>query len=135
MVLYDSTETKTSGTIEQLMQIPKKYFHDRAILLLLTLNTFLTFLCAILVLLRLDSRATGYIAEYRVNLGINAFKTGGVGEIVAFILFAAGILVTHAILSMRSYDLNRSFSLGILCMGTLLISLTIIISNALLVLR
>ena len=69
------------------MQTPKKYFHDRIVLLLLTVNTFLTLLCGVLVLLRIDNRVNGYIVQRRFNLGINAFKAGNLSELIAFIVF------------------------------------------------
>jgi hypothetical protein len=117
------------------MQTPKKYFHDRIVLLFLTVNTFLALLCGVLVLLRLDNRVNGYIVQYRVNLGINAFKTGSVSELIAFIVFALTVLILHTVLSMKTYDIHRQFAVGILSLGTLLITLSIIISNALLVLH
>lgn len=115
--------------------ISKKYLHDRAILLLLTVNTFLTLLCSVLILLRLDSRVNGYIVQYRVNLGINAYKTGSVSEILGFIVFVFIVLVVHTVLSVKLFPINRHFALGILGLGTLLVVLSIVISNALLVLR
>ncbi len=118
------------------MQLPKKYIHDRVILLLLSVNTFLTLLGAVLVLLRLDgARTSGYIAEYRVNLGVSPFKPGDLMDLLAFI--AAGLLiwVVHTVLSIRMFGHHRSYSLAILSMGTLLLVLNIIVGNALLVLR
>src|SRR3990167_3809449 len=106
-----------------MIPIPKKYFHDRLVLLFLTVNTFLALLCGILVLLRIDSRVNGYIVQYRVNLGINAFKAGGVTELIAFIVFTMAVLLIHTVLSIRTYDTHRHFSMGVLALGTLLIIL------------
>lgn len=105
-------------------------------MLLLSINTFLALLCSLWVLLRLDSsRPDGYIVEYRANLGLSAFKSGGAGTLVSFILFSLIVLVLHTILSMRVYPVRRQFAVAILAMGLLLLVLSIIISNALLVLR
>jgi hypothetical protein len=104
--------------------------------MLLSTNVFLTILNSLLVLLRLDAgKAGGYTVEYRSNLGLSAFKIGGSITIISFIAFVALVLVMHTILSMRVYNVRRHFSVTILAMGTLLLLLSIIVSNALLVLR
>jgi hypothetical protein len=118
------------------MTIPKKYFHDRLILLLLSINVFLAFLASLWVLFKLDSgRSAGYIVQYRSSLGISALKTGNSSELIAFIGFAAMVLVVHFALSVRTYSIKREVSLVVLGFGILLLILSIIVSNALLVLR
>ena len=118
------------------MTIPKKYFHDRLILLLLSINVFLAFLASVWVLFKLDSgRSAGYIVQYRSSLGISSLKTGNSGELIAFIGFAVLVLVIHTLLSMRAYPIKREVSVVILALGVLLLLLSIIVSNALLVLR
>lgn len=114
----------------------KKYFHDHFVLLLLSVNAFLAVAGSILILLRLGTgHGTGYIVQYRASLGISAFKTGGVSDLLSFIAFALLILVIHLVLSMRSYQIHRQLAITVLSLGILLLTLTIIISNALLVLR
>ncbi len=118
------------------MSSEQKYFHDRVVLLLLSVSTFLVILGSLLILLRLDSgRNEGYIIQYRTNLGITAYKAGNVSELMGFALFLVLVLVVNTVLSMRVYDVHRQYSIGILSMGTLLIVLAFIVSNALLVLR
>jgi hypothetical protein len=118
------------------MAIPKGYFHDRLILLLLTVNSFLVVLGSLLILLRLDpGRNEGYIVQNRTNLGISAYKIGHASDLVAFIFFMILILVINIVLSVRVYPIHRQFAVTALAMGLLLISLAIIVSNALLVLR
>jgi hypothetical protein len=118
------------------MQIPKRYFHDRLVLLLLSVNSFLTALTSILILLRLDSsRADNYIVQYRSNLGLSAFKAGGSGTFYSFILFVILNLVFAYALSVRVYPFRRQFAVVILCLALLLVILALIVSNALLVLR
>jgi hypothetical protein len=118
------------------MTIPKKYLHDRLILLLLSINVFLAFLASIWVLFKLDSgRSAGYIVEYRSSLGISALKTGDSGELIAFIGFAILVLAVHFILSVRAYAIKREVSVIILALGILLLLMSMIVSNALLVLR
>lgn len=118
------------------MNIPKKYLHDRLILLLLSVNGFLAVLSALWVLFKLDAgRSAGYIVEYRAGLGISALKTGDASELVAFILFAFLVVIVHTVLSIKAYALRREVSIIILGMGILLLMLSMIVSNALLVLR
>ena len=118
------------------MNIPKKYLHDRLILLLLTVNVFLAVLCSLWVLFKLGAgRGTGYIVEYRASLGISAFKTGTSTDLVAFVGFALIVLVLHTVLSIKAYPIRREVSLIILIFGILLLISSLIVSNALLVLR
>lgn len=118
------------------MHIPKKYFHDRFVVLLISINTFLALLNSMLVLLRLDSGASDvYIVRYRANLGIDGFTRGGPEPLIAFVVFGLLVLVIHIILSIRVYSIRRHFAVTILTLGTLLLCLSIIVSNALLILR
>ena len=118
-----------------MMPIPKKYLHDKLILLLVSSNVFLAFVCAILVFLRLNvgQSADGYIVEYRSNLGISAFKAGNVTGILSFVVFAVLIVILNIILSVRMYHIRKQLSVAVLAAGVLLLLLTIIVSNALLV--
>ncbi|HET9174080.1 MAG TPA: hypothetical protein VFN56_02235 [Candidatus Saccharimonadales bacterium] len=121
------------------MAVPKKYFHDHLVLLLLSMDTFLAFLSAIFVLLRLSSgHGNGFIVQCRDcsnPLAINKFTTGSVTELLSFIGFAFLVLAVHTILSMRAYHIHRQLAIAILSLGVLLLVLTIVVSNALLVLR
>lgn len=118
------------------MATPKKYFHDHLVLLLLSVNGFLAIAGSIFILVRLTtSHGNGYIVQYRDATGLNDFKTGSVVDLLGFVAFAALVLAVHSLLSMRAYRVNRHVAIAILSMGILLLSLTIIISNALLVLR
>jgi hypothetical protein len=118
------------------MTIPKKYLQDRLILLLLSFNIFLAALTSIWVLFKLDpGRSAGYIVQYRAPLGISALKTGGAGELAAFIGFAILVLALHTILSIKTYPIRREVSVVILIFGVLLLLMAWIVSNALLSLR
>ncbi len=118
------------------MATSKKYFHDHLILLLLSTNIFLAFTTIVLVLVRLSSgRGSSYITQYRSPLGINAFQTGSVSELLSFVLFALLIATVHTVLSMRIYKVHRHLAVVVLALGILLLLLAIIISNALLALR
>jgi hypothetical protein len=118
------------------MASTKKYFHDHLVLLLLSVNAFLAIAGSLLTLIRLStSHGTGYIVQYRSNLGINAFKTGNITELLSFTVFALLVLAIHSVLSYRIYRIHRELSLVVLSLGVLLLVLSIIISNALLALR
>ena len=119
------------------MPIPRKYLQDKLVLLLLSANIFLAFLCAALVFLRLNfgQGAEGYIIEYRSNLGISAFRVGGISHLIDFAIFAVIIVITNIVLSIRAYHIRRELSLSILSAGLLLLLLAIIVSNALMVLH
>jgi hypothetical protein len=118
------------------MAIPKKYFHDHFVLLLLSVNIFLAFADIIYILVRLGtSHGSGYIVQYRPSLGIGAYQQGSVLELFSFVGFALIVLIVHAALSLRAYNIHRQLAVAILCLGALLLLLTVIISNALLVLH
>lgn len=115
------------------MHIPKNYFHDRLVLLLLSVNTFLTVLVSVVTLLRLKSGNTeGIIGQYHANLGrLSAFEPGSALTLVSFIGFALLVLVLHTVLSMRTYHRRREYAVTILWMGLILLILLLIVSNAL----
>lgn len=105
-------------------------------LLLLSVLAFLTLLSSLMVFLRLDTgRGDSYIVQYRSNLGLDEFKTGGAIEPVSFVIFAGAVLVLHVLLSMKAYPIRRRFAITILSLGILLVALSLIISNSLLILR
>lgn len=115
---------------------PKQYFHDHLILLLLSINAFLTIASSIFILVRLNaSHGTSYIVQYRPSLGADAFQTGNLTDLIGFIVFAVVILAIHGLLSWRAYPIHRQLSLTILSLGLLLLCLTAIVANALLTLR
>ena len=118
------------------MATNKKYFQDHLILLLLSINAFAAFITIVLVVARLSQgRGSSYITQYRSPLGIDAFQTGGVTELLSFILFAILVATVHAVLSYKVYHVHRHLAIVILALGILLLLLAIIISNALLALR
>ena len=105
-------------------------------LLLLTVNAFLAFFATSFVFLKLSSsQSNSYIVQYRSNLGVSAFHTGGVSEIVSFGIFALLVLAINVYLSIRTYSINRNLSVVILSIGVLLTALDIIVSNSLLMLH
>jgi hypothetical protein len=119
----------------QLMTIPKQYLHDRLILLIASVNLFLSLLLALLTFLRLDTSHSSYIVQYRSNASINAFRSGNSSELFSFILFGFLVMALNTLISIRVYRIHKQLSVTVLAMGTLLLVFAIIVSNALLVLR
>jgi hypothetical protein len=114
----------------------KEYFQDKSILILLSFNFFLFFLTTVTIILRLVGYTEGtYISQYRSDIGIGAFKTGGLVDILSFIIYALLILVISIALSIRTYSLRRQLSIVLLIMCGFLLIATIIVSNGLLALR
>ncbi|HVW22932.1 MAG TPA: hypothetical protein VHB51_00365 [Candidatus Saccharimonadales bacterium] len=121
------------------MAISKKYIHDHLVLLLVSINLFLALGGSIFILLRLGS---GHGATYIVQCrdcsnpaALNKFTTGNVIDVLSFVVFAALVMVSNTILSMRAYHIHRQLAISVLGLGTLLLAMTIIVSNALLALR
>jgi hypothetical protein len=117
------------------MHIPKNYFHDRLILLLLSSSAFLALLNAVLILLRLDSSRGSYIVQFRGNLGLSAYKAGDASTFISFVIFGLLVLAIQVVLSMRAFNIRRQYAVVICALSLLLIILTIVVSNALLTLR
>lgn len=117
------------------MSNPKNYFHDRVVLLLLTINTFLAFVTVATVLLRLGDTSNSYIQAYRSNLGLNAYSVGGADQIISFAVFAVIVLGGQFYISWRLHSIRRHAAWIIMMMATLLLVLSFVIGNALLQLR
>ena len=121
------------------MNTTTKYIHDRAVLLLLSINAFLALASSIFMILQLSARhPADYIVQCRdcSNIAyVGRFTHGGIGELLSFIVFAFLVLAVHITLSVRTYRINRQLSVVILGLGVFLLVTTIIVSNALLVLR
>ncbi len=121
------------------MAVPKKYFHDHVVLLLLSINAFLAIAGSIFIIISL---ATGHSNAYIVQCRdcsnrdfVNKYITGTVADLLSFVVFAGLVLAANTMLSLRAYRINRQLAIAILSLGILLLALSIIISNALLVLR
>jgi hypothetical protein len=112
-----------------------KFFHDRLVLLLLSVNSFLAVLGVLSVLFRLQGGGDNFIVQYRAQLGISAFKPGSVSHVLAFAGFALLVLIVHTLLSWQVYHIKRQLAVLILALGSLLLVINLIVSNALLTLR
>lgn len=113
----------------------KKYFHDRFVLLMLTLNFFLAFVTAAVIFLRLGDTSTPYIESYRQNLGLNAYSVGGAGQIISFAAFSALVMVGQFFISLKLHRIRKHAAWAVMLLASLLLILSLIVSNALLELR
>ncbi len=106
------------------------------LLLLLSVNGFLTLAGAIFVLARLGgTHGSGFIVEYRSSLGVDAFEQGTASGILSFVAFMVLAFIIGTFLSLRAYKLNRNIALIVQVMTALLLILGIVISGALLLLH
>lgn len=118
------------------MTTPTKYFHDRSVLSLLIINVVLVVTGSLLVLFRLDAaKGSNYFIQFRSNVGIGEFKTGGMLDMVSFVAFLFVTFGISVLISMRSYSKRKSIAIYALMISALLSVLCIRISDALLVLR
>ncbi len=116
-----------------MLSIPKGYFHDKTVLVLVCAQFFIASLGTILILLRLGS-SSNYLIQYRSNLG--PLSQNAVGTTAGtFVTFILGFLLIAAIciaLSMKMYSKQRTYSLLVLSQGVFLLLLASIVSDALL---
>lgn len=118
------------------MHISKKYLHDRAILVLLSVNAFFTVLIVALTLLRLSGGESGsYIVRYRSNLGLDAWTAGSALDFLFFVAIAISIMALHTYISMRMYAHRKHFAINVLALGSLLLILIFLVTNSLFALR
>lgn len=118
------------------MDVPKKYLHDRLILLLLTLIAILVVIGVSLVLLRFDpSRNPTTTAAYRPNITGTQYQSGKPIDIYLLAIFMIFTSATALFLSIRTYYIRRFVSVFILSSTVFLLIISMIVSNALISLQ
>lgn len=110
----------------------KNFFHDRFVLFILTINTFILVVTILTVLLRIGGDANTYVQYYRSNLGLAASTVGGVSEIIAFLVFAVGLYTAHIFIGINFYKVRKSIAWTALLMTTFLLILNVLVVNVLL---
>ncbi len=115
----------------------RHFLHDRSALLLVSVNAFLALAAVALISLKLNaSKGTAnYIISYRPSLGIDSYAQGTAWDIISFIVAAVLLLGLSVALAYSSHKISRQLSLAILSLTIPLLTLLIIVSNALLILR
>lgn len=118
------------------MEIPKRFLHDKTILLLLTVVSAALVIGVSLVLLRFDAaKNPTIIAEYRQNLSGGGYLSGKPFDIYTLAIFMFFTAVVGLVLSVKTYTLHRYISVMLLGMTLLLLILATIVSNSLISLQ
>ncbi len=118
------------------MQIPKKFFRDRLVLLLLTVLAALMAAGVSLVLLKFDiSKNPITIVAFRPNIIGNNYVSGRPIDIYSLALFMVLTSVGAALLSAHVYEVRRYLSVFILASSVLLLVLSVIVANSLIALH
>lgn len=113
------------------MKIPKHYFHDRVVLVLLGVNLALFLLSFLGVVLGVnpDENPTSIIA-YRDTTRVGQIS-GPTGDLYQFAIFSAIVTFTSIVLSIKLYAHRKHLAIGTLGTNILLLSMAIIVFNAL----
>ncbi|HEX5797579.1 MAG TPA: hypothetical protein VFX86_04280 [Candidatus Saccharimonadales bacterium] len=117
------------------MPRPKTYFHDRLILLILSINTFLAIALVLSSLFALSDNSAVYIREYRSNLGLDGYEAGGFKDVLAFAIFSVILYAFQIYASTRIYHIRQHISLMILLLVMVIYIFALLVLNALLGLR
>lgn len=115
------------------MATPKKFLHDKTVLMLLTINYFFTFLITLLITLALtDSSQRVFTIEHRPSLGLDANSVGGAEHVVSLIIFVIFIAIANTVLGSKIYPIKKHLAHIVLGMGSITIVFTGIVSYYLL---
>lgn len=114
------------------MELPKRFLHDRLVLLLITLLAVVLTIGVSTILIRFDiSKNPTTIVAYRPNVSGSAYQSGkpiDIYSLAIFMLFTAAAAVA---ISSRIYNLRRSLSVFVLASTNFLLVLSAIVANAL----
>ncbi len=117
----------------------KSFYRDHYVLLLCSLNIFLTIILTVFISIRLIStNSPSYIVQCRNctdPTALNKYTSGSYITFISFIVFGVFILIFNLFLSYKTYNLRKGLSITILYLGILLEILSLIISNALFILK
>jgi hypothetical protein len=114
------------------VEVPKKFLHDRLVLLLVTVMAILVVIGVSLVLLRFDvSRNPTTIVAYRPNVSGTQYLSGKPIDIYSLAVFMIFTSVAALIISSRIYVAKRYAALFILSSTIFLLILSAIVANSL----
>ncbi len=118
------------------MELPKKFLHDRLVLLFIMLLSVLLVVGVSLVLLRFDiSKNPTTIVAYRPNISGASYQSGKPIDIYSLAVFMAITAVGAVVLSARVYNLKRYLAVFILAGSVFLMVLSTIVANSLISLQ
>jgi hypothetical protein len=108
------------------MEIPKRYLHDKVVLILITLLGILLVLGVSVVLIRFDvSKNPTTIVAYRPNISGTQYQSGKPLDIYDMAVFMVIVSAAAIFLSARVYTLRRYLSIFILGSTSFLMILAI----------
>jgi len=114
------------------VEIPKKFLHDRLVLLLLTLIAVLVVIGVSVVLLRFDvSRNPTTIVAYRPNVSGTQYLSGKPIDIYSLAVYMIVTSAAAIIISARIYIAKRPAALFLLGSTIFLLILSTIVANSL----
>lgn len=114
----------------------KTYFHDRLVLLLLTVNAFLAVASILIIALRLGDTSVAYTVQYFPHLNpLDQKKVGGLGEILSFIGFIVVAFIFQLVVSMKLYHIRKHAAQMVLALSLILLVYALIVAYSLLGLR
>lgn len=114
------------------MEIPKKFLHDRLVLLLITVMAVLVVIGVSVVLLRFDvSRNPTTIVAYRPNITGSQYLSGKPIDIYSLAVFMLVTSFAAIFISARIYNAKRPAALFMLSSTIFLLILTTIVANSL----
>ena len=116
------------------MHFTQKYFHDRLVTSLLACNSLLVVILMIMLVLKVDLKASIIATRYIPLLGVEAFGRGRPLTMYEYLLFAVFIAVGSLFLSARLYHQHRAYAIFCLSFTTVLLLFSLIVSGALLAL-
>jgi hypothetical protein len=114
------------------VDIPKKFLHDRQVLLLITIMAVLLVIGVSVVLLRFDvSRNPTTIVAYRPNITGTQYISGKPIDIYSLAVFMLMTSAAAVIISSRVYNAKRHAALFLLSSTIFLLILSTIVANSL----
>lgn len=114
------------------MEIPKKFLHDRLVLLLITGIAVLVVIGVSIVLLRFDvSRNPTTVVAYRPNVSGTQYISGKPIDIYSLALFMIVTSAAAIAISARIYEVKKPASLFLLSATVFLLVLSTIVANSL----
>lgn len=114
------------------MEIPKKFLHDRLVLLLVTVIAVLVVIGVSVVLLRFDvSRNPTTIVAYRPNVSGTQYLSGKPIDIYSLALFMIMTSSAAIIISSRIYAVKKPAAVFLLGSTVFLLIISTIVANSL----
>ncbi len=114
------------------MELPKKYLHDRLVLLMITAMAVLVVIGVSVVLLRFDvSRNPTTIVAYRPNISGTQYLSGKPIDIYSLAVFMIFTSVAAVIISSRIYNAKRPAALFLLGSTIFILIISTIVANSL----